>query len=137
MAISREQQEKLKQKYLSRVSDVDEKDARGAYEKGRKKAEEMKDDVPGKLKGLWDDLMTMIAMLGDYISGKYRDAPWKTIAAIAGAVLYFASPIDVIPDFIPVAGYIDDAFVIALAVDLIRDDLTDYRKWKEGQETVA
>jgi uncharacterized membrane protein YkvA (DUF1232 family) len=29
---------------------------------------------------------------------------------------YLASPVDVIPDFVPVAGYADDAIVVALAL---------------------
>jgi uncharacterized membrane protein YkvA (DUF1232 family) len=37
--------------------------------------------------------------------------------ALAAAVLYLVSPVDVIPDFIPVIGYLDDLFVAAIIVD--------------------
>lgn len=132
MTISPEQEGRLSQHYLASIPEVERENVREAYEKGQRKAESLKESVPEKLKALWDDLLSMIAMLGDFIAGKYRDVPWKTIAAITAAILYFASPIDLIPDFIPLIGYLDDAFVIALAVDLIRDDLNAYRGWKNS-----
>ena len=98
----------------------------------RKSGGGLGESLPVKILGLWNDIRTMLAMLLDYVTGRYRDVPWKTIAAIIGAILYFASPIDFIPDFIPFFGYLDDALVIALAVDLVRDDLVAYRTWKEG-----
>jgi len=132
MPISSEQEGRLRRHYLPSIPEVERENVHDAYEQGQRKAESLKEIVPEKLKALWDDLLLMIAMLGDFIAGKYRDGPWKTIAAITVAILYFASPIDLIPDFIPLLGYLDDAFVIALAVDLIRDDLNAYRGWKNS-----
>lgn len=136
MAITCEQKEKLKTGYLASINKVGAKDVNDAYQKGKSKIDELKDNVPNKLKALWADIMAMISILGDYISGKYPDLPWKTVAAITGAVLYFVSPVDVIPDFIPIIGYLDDAFVIALAIDFIRDDLAAYRAWKEQRDAI-
>ena len=47
------------------------------------------------------------------------------------ALIYFLSPIDFIPDSIPVIGLIDDAAVILFAVDSAHNDINDYRQWKE------
>lgn len=44
--------------------------------------------------------------------------PWRARALLSLAVAYFVSPIDIIPDFIPVIGHLDDAFILPLLVVL-------------------
>ena len=52
---------------------------------------------------------------------------------IGGAVLAYAlSPIDLIPDFIPVVGYADDAAVIAWVLNSIAEELKDFKNWEQG-----
>jgi len=46
------------------------------------------------------------------------------------SLLYLASPIDMLPDFFPLAGYIDDIFIVAVAIGLVRDELKDYAEEK-------
>lgn len=75
----------------------------------------------------------MVDMLSDYKKGVYKTVPWSSIAATTGAVVYFITPIDVIFDFIPVAGYLDDAFVIKLALDMARSDIQRYADWKQPE----
>jgi uncharacterized membrane protein YkvA (DUF1232 family) len=41
---------------------------------------------------------------------------WWRKATLAGLIVYLAMPIDVVPDFIPVAGQLDDAIVVALVL---------------------
>lgn len=75
----------------------------------------------------------MFSLLKDYIAGEYKDTPWSTIAAIVVALLYVYSPIDLIPDFIPFAGLVDDAFIIYLCLSLVENDLEKYQEWKSRQ----
>ncbi len=82
------------------------------------------------LKEYTDDFIDLFSLLRDWYQGRYKDVPWLVISSIGGALLYVLSPIDLIPDFIPVLGYLDDAAVIAALVKYVRVDLADYRKWK-------
>ena len=47
--------------------------------------------------------------------GDPRVARWRK-ATVAGLIVYLAMPIDVVPDFIPVAGQLDDAIVVVLVL---------------------
>ncbi|MEO2059484.1 MULTISPECIES: YkvA family protein [Mesonia] len=76
----------------------------------------------------------MVNMLKDYKVGIYKDVPWFTIASVVFALLYVLNPLDIIPDFIPGFGYVDDASVLALALRFIESDLHKYLDWKLEQD---
>lgn len=78
----------------------------------------------------------MLAMLKDIKGGIYKNIPWFTIATIALALLYVLNPLDIIPDFIPGVGYIDDLAILSICIGWIESDLHRYLDWKigEGQE---
>ena len=82
------------------------------------------------LKGFLDDVKLFFSMLKDFFTKKYTEVPVGTIMAIAGSLLYVLAPIDVIPDFIPVAGYLDDAGIIALCMKFVKNDLDKYKNFK-------
>ena len=56
----------------------------------------------------------------------------KTKLIIAGTLAYMVLPIDVIPDFIPVVGWIDDAFVLGLAMTTLKDEIKKFKKFMEA-----
>ena len=58
----------------------------------------------------------------------------KTIASVAGALIYVMNPLDVIPDLIFGFGLVDDAGVVALCLKLVESDIHRYAAWKEQQE---
>jgi uncharacterized membrane protein YkvA (DUF1232 family) len=62
-----------------------------------------------------------------WIAGRDPRVPWHAKAVAAAVAAYALSPIDLIPDFIPVLGYLDDLIIvplgIALAVRLIPPEL--------------
>ena len=84
----------------------------------------------GALKTFFSDITDMFGMLSAYSTGKYKAVPLGTIAAVGGTLLYVISPIDMIPDFIPVLGYVDDAAVVTACLKMIKVDLDAYRRWK-------
>ncbi|MBP2280509.1 uncharacterized membrane protein YkvA (DUF1232 family) [Psychrobacter sp. PL15] len=79
------------------------------------------------------DLMLFMSLVKDYYQGNYRDVPYKTISAVVVGLLYVLNPIDVIPDFIPIIGHIDDALVLTFCLKLIKKDLEKYQTWKKNQ----
>lgn len=84
-----------------------------------------------------NDLCDIFELLRDRVAGVYRKIPWGTIAALTGALIYVLSPIDLILDFIPGIGFLDDAIVIGLAIRLALPDLEKYRAWKTGRKEKA
>ncbi len=85
----------------------------------------------GPLEKFVNDLKLLFSVVQDYVKGEYREIPWLSIAAIVFALLYVLNPIDLIPDFIPVIGYLDDAAVVAICLALVEKDLIKYAEWKK------
>ena len=46
-----------------------------------------------------------------------RAVPKTAKVVLAAVAVYLASPVDLIPDFIPVLGYLDDALLVAVVLD--------------------
>ncbi|MBH0006852.1 YkvA family protein [Psychrobacter sp. SWN149] len=83
------------------------------------------------------DLMLFMSLLKDYYKGNYRKVPYKTISAGVVGLLYTLNPIDIIPDFIPFIGHIDDALVLGFCLKLIEKDLKKYQIWKNSQSATT
>ena len=77
------------------------------------------------------NIPTMVSMVRSYLRGNYTKILKRTILAIVSALIYFLSPIDVVPDWIPLLGQLDDAIVIASCWNLVNKDVEDYRQWKK------
>ncbi|MHB9144540.1 MAG: YkvA family protein [Symbiobacteriia bacterium] len=62
-----------------------------------------------------------------YLASRDPRVPWYAKVAAASVVAYALSPIDLIPDFVPILGYLDDVIIvpagIALAVRLVPTDV--------------
>ncbi len=78
-----------------------------------------------------DEVKLTYQMLGDYWTGRYRQVPYWVIATVAVALLYLLSPVDLIPDFIPGLGVLDDIAVLGICLKLIAREVEEYRKWRE------
>ena len=75
-------------------------------------------------------------ILALYLAARDPRVPWHAKALAALVAAYALSPIDIIPDFIPVLGYLDDLVVLPLgikvAIRLIPDDvMADLRRQAE------
>ncbi len=58
-------------------------------------------------------------VLALYLAGRDPRVPWYAKALAAATAAYALSPIDLIPDFIPVIGYLDDLIIVPVAIVLV------------------
>ena len=100
-----------------------------------KKAERMAKEN-GFLRQYWQDIKTAFALLKDWYMGNYRKIPFRMVASIAGAMLYLVSPLDIVPDWVPFGGLLDDALVLAAIFTLSRSDLDEYAAWAARRTAV-
>ena len=87
--------------------------------------------VPGA-GNLLSDVPLLVSLVKSYINGEYKEIPYNTIVAVVATLLYVISPIDIIPDVIPVVGFADDAMAVAFCIKMIHDDLEKYKSWRDG-----
>jgi uncharacterized membrane protein YkvA (DUF1232 family) len=85
----------------------------------------------GLLARLFQDLKLLFPLIKDYWKGTYRDVSLKSIIIFVVALAYIISPIDLIPDYIPGLGQIDDAVILGLSLYFLEKDLRKYKEWKD------
>lgn len=104
--------------------------------KDQNKAEEFVRKINKKLRNIpfvgeyFSDVPTLCLMVIDYAKGNYKEVPLATMVGIVVALVYFLSPVDLIPDAIPGLGQLDDAAVVLFAVNAAHNDIADYKEWK-------
>lgn len=77
------------------------------------------------------EVQDIISMLDDYYHGRYKKIPTVALLGSLGIIAYLVSPFDLIPDNVPILGFIDDAFIINTVVTLCVDkELERYRQWR-------
>ena len=126
MTSSKEQ--KLIENGAQKVTDKD-------LEKVVSRSEEIKKKFTagGPLKRFIEDGQLLVSVVRDYRTGAFRKIPFGTIAAIVFTLIYVFDPFDLVPDFLPIIGQIDDAAVVAACLILIEHDLQTYKLWKQDQ----
>lgn len=67
-------------------------------------------DIIKLIKEIKQKIFTLLYALKDH------DTPWYAKLVAGFTVAYAFSPIDLIPDFIPILGYLDDAVILPLLV---------------------
>ncbi len=81
--------------------------------------------------GFIGDIVDTIDLIRCYMNKTYTDVPVRIIISAFAAILYVLSPIDLIPDTIPILGYMDDAAVVLFVLNRgLSGELKKFNKWK-------
>jgi uncharacterized membrane protein YkvA (DUF1232 family) len=84
----------------------------------------------GFLQRIIRDAGLAVSLLRDYRHGSYRLVPGYSLLAIVLALLYICSPLDFVPDFLPLVGLVDDTLVAVFCLSLVERDLRVYEQWQ-------
>ncbi|SEK66307.1 Protein of unknown function [Colwellia chukchiensis] len=105
----------------------------------KKLSQDVNGDVPAFVSERIQKLETLVAMI--------EDAEWKIPdeerADVLSALAYFSDPEDLVPDHIPALGFLDDAIMIELVAEELKDDIEaflefcQYRTREEGRRGMA
>jgi uncharacterized membrane protein YkvA (DUF1232 family) len=96
-----------------------------------------KESKDNKFKQLFDVALTVVRMVRSYITGDYREIQGSTIISGLAVLLYVLSPIDLVPDFIPVLGFLDDLSLVSWFVGKFQIEITRYRDWENRTAQLA
>lgn len=83
------------------------------------------------LLGPWESLQIFFRLVRAWLAGEYA-ASVVTVVAVAAAIIYFVEPLDLIPDPLPVLGYLDDAAVIFAVARANLNEISRFRKWENS-----
>jgi uncharacterized membrane protein YkvA (DUF1232 family) len=81
----------------------------------------------GEISVLTEKVKLFIMMIKSYVQGEYREVPFKSILLILAGLIYFINPFDLIADFIPGFGYVDDITIILWVLKSVEDDVLRFK----------
>ena len=120
-------QKDIDEKFQS-FKDYNEEDVKKVMD-NEEKIEKIASDGP--LSKYLEEIKLYFQMLHDIFTGKYKKVPVGTITAIVCSLLYVIFPADLIPDLIPVVGYLDDSAVLSACLNATSFDLEEYKKYRK------
>ncbi|TDE11115.1 YkvA family protein [Dyadobacter psychrotolerans] len=117
----------------------------GRYAGNANRLFELAKDVMGKLQTVGfkgnmvefkSSVQLLIRMVRAYASGEYKGLPWKSLVSIVAVLIYFVSPIDIIPDFLPVIGITDDVALVIWLIKTLGNDIGKFSEWEKREKSI-
>ncbi|NQZ05648.1 MAG: DUF1232 domain-containing protein [Algicola sp.] len=91
--------------------------------------------LSGEVKGTVPEFVSLRLKKLDTLIAMIKDEEWKIPDEerrdVLGALAYFSDPLDLVPDHIPVLGFLDDAIMIELVVEELAGDVEAYEEFCE------
>jgi uncharacterized membrane protein YkvA (DUF1232 family) len=85
-----------------------------------------------KVQTALEPIMIFKRMIQAHRSGKFKVSS-KTLGLIVLGLVYFVTPIDIIPDFMPILGFTDDLSVILAVFNSVKHEVEDFLNWEKTQ----
>lgn len=93
--------------------------------------------VKDSLGEAYHKVLLLVRLVKAFAKGQYKAIPWKSIVSIIATLIYILSPIDVLPDFLPVVGFTDDVALVFWLFNSINDDIEAFEQWEKSQNSVV
>lgn len=93
------------------------------------------DDEDSKVSTFMSQLKMFVRMVKAHFSGKYSSFSTKSILVMIAGIIYFVTPFDLIPDFIPALGFTDDITVIFFIYRSLSGDIERFEVWENHNVT--
>ena len=77
----------------------------------------------------------IVRMMRAWFSGTYRVMPWRSLGVLILVGLYAINPIDLIPDYLPIIGVIDDAAIFTFLYRSLKRDAELFMQWESSRTT--
>ncbi|MCL7986904.1 YkvA family protein [Sphingobacterium sp. lm-10] len=90
------------------------------------------DSLSANLKAQGQDFKLLVGMAKDTLTGKYKMNKWN-MSIIVGTVVYVISPLDAVPDIIPVLGWLDDVAIVSYALTKLQKEIERYKAEQQLQ----
>lgn len=85
-----------------------------------------------KVKALTAPVLIFIRMVRAHFKGEYKMA-FGTLALVVLALVYFLSPVDLIPDFLGLFGFADDLSIVLAVYAKVKDEIEDFLQWENNK----
>lgn len=83
-----------------------------------------------KLASVKNQLFAFIRLVKAYYKGEYRAISVKSMLYTVAVLIYFVTPTDLVPDFIPLGGYLDDASLIIWLYQYLGIEMQQFLEWE-------
>ena len=74
----------------------------------------------------------LVAMGKDVFAGRYHMDKWN-LSIIVATIAYVVTPLDTIPDLVPLMGWVDDVTIVAYAVSKLTDEIRKYKVFTQAK----
>ena len=85
---------------------------------------------------LLEHVQLFLRMIKKSLAGEYSGFSHKTLFSLVFGLLYFVTPMDVVPDFIPMLGFSDDLSIVYFIIKNFKSDIEDFKGWELNRESV-